>query len=78
MNVPLDMAKFGQMLLDRGAYGEMRFFSEETFQKMLPQDLSKVIGPDVKRSFGIGLDGNPDRSASDCAPMRPRPRPQCS
>ncbi len=25
---------------------------------MLPQKLTKVLGPDTKRTFGIGLDGN--------------------
>ncbi len=32
----LDVAKFGQMLLNQGAYGNTRWFSPETFQKMLP------------------------------------------
>ncbi len=32
----LDFARFGQMLLNRGAYGDKRFFSSETFAKMLP------------------------------------------
>jgi CubicO group peptidase (beta-lactamase class C family) len=31
-----DYAKFGQMLLNRGAYGNMRFFSEKTFNDMIP------------------------------------------
>lgn len=59
-SVPLDMAKFGQLLLNKGAYGQMRFFREETFQKMLPQPLA-TIGPDIKRTFGIGLDGRPEK-----------------
>ena len=40
----MDMAKIGQMLLNRGAYGSMRFFSEETFQKMLPRGSRRGIG----------------------------------
>jgi CubicO group peptidase (beta-lactamase class C family) len=32
----LDYAKFGQLLLNRGSYGPMRFFSKATFQQMLP------------------------------------------
>ena len=32
----LDYAKFGQLLLNRGSYGNMRFFSEATFDQMLP------------------------------------------
>jgi CubicO group peptidase (beta-lactamase class C family) len=57
-STPLDVAKFGQMLLNRGAYGKLRFFREETFEKMLPQKLTKLLGPGA-RSFGFGLDGTP-------------------
>jgi CubicO group peptidase (beta-lactamase class C family) len=32
----LDYAKFGQMLLNRGAYGNARCFSQKTFEEMLP------------------------------------------
>jgi CubicO group peptidase (beta-lactamase class C family) len=60
-SVPLDMAKFGQMLLNKGRYGDQRFFSEETFEKMLPHKLTKELGPDVTKTFGLGLDGNPDK-----------------
>ena len=56
-SIPLDMAKFGQMLLNRGAYGKWRFFREETFEKMLPGKLDKLLGPGAKRTFGFGLDG---------------------
>lgn len=61
MSVPLDIARFGQLLLNQGAYGKQRFFREETFAKMLPQPLTALLGPDAKRSFGIGLDGKPER-----------------
>jgi CubicO group peptidase (beta-lactamase class C family) len=61
MSVPLDIAKFGQMLLNKGTYGTQRFIHEETFEKILPQPLTAVLGPEAKRSFGIGLDGKPDR-----------------
>jgi len=60
-SVPLDMAKFGQMLLNRGAYGKRRFFRAETFQKMLPQKLTRVLGSETTKTFGIGLDGQPER-----------------
>jgi CubicO group peptidase (beta-lactamase class C family) len=53
-SVPLDIAKIGQMLLNRGTYGNMRFFSEETFEKMLPQPLTKLLGPDTTLQWGIG------------------------
>jgi CubicO group peptidase (beta-lactamase class C family) len=32
----LDVARLGQMLLNQGAYGNVRFFSKETFRQMLP------------------------------------------
>ena len=60
-SIPLDMAKFGQMLLNGGAYGSWRFFSPETFKAMLPERLTKVLGPDAAKVFGIGLDGRPER-----------------
>jgi CubicO group peptidase (beta-lactamase class C family) len=60
-SVPLDMAKFGQMLLNRGAYGDKRFFRPETFSKALPGKLDKLLGPGAKRTFGFGLDGSATR-----------------
>jgi CubicO group peptidase (beta-lactamase class C family) len=60
MSVPLDMAKFGQMLLNRGSYGDLQFMRPETFELMLPQRLTKTLGPSATKSFGIGLDGQPD------------------
>lgn len=51
-----DLARLGQMLLNRGVYGEYRFFSEESYQKMLPQKL-----PFLNKEWGIGtapLSGN--------------------
>lgn len=61
-SVPLDMAKFAQMLLNKGAYGKHQFFREETFTgTMLPGKLDKLLGPGAKRQFGFGLDGNPKR-----------------
>ena len=50
-----DLARVGQMLANHGAYGDMRFFSEETFQQMLPRNLAPVLGPDTKIVWGIGL-----------------------
>ena len=60
--MPLDMAKFGQMLLNKGSYGNMRFFKPETFEKeMLPQKLTRLLGPDATKVFGFGLDGTPEK-----------------
>ena len=54
-STPMDIAKFGQMLLNRGSYGDKRFMSAETFQKMLPLRLTKLLGPDTTVDWGIGL-----------------------
>jgi CubicO group peptidase (beta-lactamase class C family) len=45
----LDLARLGQMLLNRGVYGQFRFFSEESYHKMLPQKL-----PHSEKTWGIG------------------------
>jgi CubicO group peptidase (beta-lactamase class C family) len=50
-----DLARIGQMLANHGSYGNQRFFSEETFEKMIPQKLDKLLGPDTKVTWGIGL-----------------------
>jgi CubicO group peptidase (beta-lactamase class C family) len=60
-SIPLDMAKFGQMLLNRGSYGKWQFLRPETFEKMLPGKLDKLLGQGAKRQFGFGLDGSPTR-----------------
>jgi len=59
MTVPLDMARFGQMLLNRGSYGQWQFFRPEIFEMMLPRKLTNVLGPAATKTFGIGLDGVP-------------------
>lgn len=53
-SVPLDMARIGQMLLNKGAYGNMRFMSEQTFEKMLPRPLSELTGTGHKVIYGVG------------------------
>lgn len=60
-SIPLDMAKFGQLLLNKGSYGKLRFFRAETFEQMLPRTLTIELGPDTKKRFGISLDGTPER-----------------
>ena len=60
-STPLDMAKFGQMLLQEGSYGGKRFLSRRTFELMLPRALTTELGPDAKKAFGLGLDGQPKR-----------------
>ncbi|MEO8232339.1 MAG: serine hydrolase domain-containing protein [Ignavibacteriota bacterium] len=45
----IDLAKFGQMLLNKGTYKGYKLFSQQTFEKMLPTKLN--VGD---RSWGIG------------------------
>ena len=50
-----DMAVVGQMLLNQGGYGDLRFFSEETYEGLLPVDLENYF-PNIKdRKWGIGI-----------------------
>ncbi len=50
-----DLARIGQLLANHGSYGNRRFFSEETFEKMIPQKLDQLLGSDTKVTWGIGL-----------------------
>ena len=48
-----DMGRIGQMLLNRGGYGDRQFFSAKSFEEMLPVKLDKLVsGGD--REWGIG------------------------
>mgnify|MGYP001817927890 CR=1 FL=1 len=50
-----DMAIVGQMLLNKGSYGVHRFFSEETYEALLPVELEDYF-PEVKNlRWGIGI-----------------------
>lgn len=49
-----DMATLAQMVLNRGAYGDMRFFSEETFEKLLPVSLDRFF-PGLHQEWGLGI-----------------------
>lgn len=49
----LDLAKLGQMLLQRGRYGAYEFFSEQNFRKLLPAPLA-ARNPALQQSWGIG------------------------
>ena len=51
---------FGSLLGFGGSYGKQQFWSAKTFERMLPAPLT--LAADAKpRSFGIGLDGKPER-----------------
>jgi len=58
-----DLVKFGQMLLNRGSYGNLRFFSPATFARMLPptgggnsRGIGTMLGPSYAPAgvFGHG------------------------
>jgi CubicO group peptidase (beta-lactamase class C family) len=58
----IDIAKIGQLLLNKGSYGYYRFFSEETYKKILPVKLAEYLRgyPDKNTEWGIGLSYMPD------------------
>jgi CubicO group peptidase (beta-lactamase class C family) len=50
-----DIAVIAQMLLNRGKYGDLYFFSEETYKALLPVDLNNYF-PGIKDIiWGIGI-----------------------
>jgi len=49
-----DFAKFGQLLLNKGSYGELEFFSPQTFEKIIPKLLNTYY-PDIDKDWGIGI-----------------------
>ncbi len=49
-----DFAKLGQLLLNKGSYGELRFFSPRTFEKILPVPLNEYY-PGIDKEWGIGI-----------------------
>jgi len=50
-----DFSKLAQLMLNQGSYGDRRFFSPETFDKIAPRELSSYY-PGVKKVYGFGLD----------------------
>ena len=49
-----DLARVAQMMLNGGAYGNLRFLREETVRQMAPLSGRDRIGPDKKIRWGIG------------------------
>ena len=49
-----DLARIGQMLLNRGSYGDTQFFSPQTFEELMPKELNEYY-PTVEEEWGIGL-----------------------
>lgn len=57
-----DLAKFAQLLLNRGSYNGYRFFSEQSYDAMLPKQL-----PIGDRKWGIGTSPMDENGLSDAA-----------
>jgi CubicO group peptidase (beta-lactamase class C family) len=49
-----DLAVIGQLLLNRGSYGDLEFFSSETFDQLVPKPLDRYW-PEIHEEWGIGL-----------------------
>lgn len=50
-----DMAVVGQMLLNKGTYGDLLFFSDKTYEALLPVELEDYF-PEIKnKTWGIGI-----------------------
>jgi CubicO group peptidase (beta-lactamase class C family) len=49
-----EFARLGQLLLNRGSYGDIEFFSPETFAQIQPKPLSQYY-PDIDKDWGIGI-----------------------
>jgi CubicO group peptidase (beta-lactamase class C family) len=50
-----DIARMGQLLLNRGSYGDTRFFSAQTFDDLLPTKLNQYYPSIEGTEWGIGL-----------------------
>ena len=64
-----DLAKLAQLLLNKGSYGKWRFFSPETYEKLMPRDI-RGDNPDIRMTttwffgrYGVGI--HPFRAPSD-------------
>ena len=49
-----DFARFGQLLLNKGSYGKLKFFSPQTFEEILPRPLKEYY-PEIDKDWGIGI-----------------------
>jgi CubicO group peptidase (beta-lactamase class C family) len=54
----LQLATFAQWLANRGSYGELEFISPQTFETLLPHDLSRRY-PGINEIEGIGMHWTP-------------------
>jgi CubicO group peptidase (beta-lactamase class C family) len=49
-----EFARLGQLLLNRGSYGDLQFFSPETSERLLPEPLGRYY-PGIDQDWGIGI-----------------------
>jgi CubicO group peptidase (beta-lactamase class C family) len=47
-----DLARIGQLLLNRGAYGDIHFFSAQTFERLMPRPYKEMF-PALKDNVGM-------------------------
>ncbi len=52
-----DLARVGQLMLNRGSYGDLEFFSPETFDKLMPRPYKDVFPglPHSEWDYGLGI-----------------------
>ncbi len=48
-----DIATIGQMLLNKGVYGDQRFFSEATALQRMPQKITRLVPNDTTTEYGV-------------------------
>lgn len=56
MSTAEDMARVAQLMLNKGSYGDLEFFSPEIFEQLLPLSLRELYGIDTDEHRGIGLE----------------------
>ena len=54
-----ELGVLAQVLANRGRYGDLELFSEDTFKQMLPEDLGQRY-PGVKEEYGLALGWKPE------------------
>ena len=55
LSTSLDLARIGQMCLNGGSYGDMRFFHPQTLGAMMPVPGRDRFEPDVNIRWGVGI-----------------------
>lgn len=67
-----EMSVLGQWLANHGSYGDKQFITDETFDMLLPEPLSKYY-PSVNEDWGIGLTWMPEQKpGAPAASMDPK------